>query len=66
MDYKTKRDLIWIILVIGLVAIFGGWQGLVNLAEGIVLFIEIIIKSALTFFKWDLIIEGLKILWGLF
>lgn len=65
MDYEIRRNLIWIILVIGLVAICGGWQGLVNLTEGIVWFIGLIIKITWTFFKWDLVIEGLKILWGL-
>ncbi len=60
------RDLLWLFFVIGLVFVYGGWQGLYNLAMGIWLILGIVVVILITFFKRDLIFTGLKALFNFF
>ncbi|HQM56318.1 MAG TPA: hypothetical protein PKZ57_02305 [Methanoregulaceae archaeon] len=56
-----EKDLIWIISVIGIVAIFGGLSGLIKLGWGVWLGCWTLLQI-LPFFKEDLIIAGLEFL----
>lgn len=60
------RDLLYILFLIGIVIVFGGWQGLYNLAIGIWFMLGVILIILVTFFKRDLIFAGLKALFYYF
>jgi uncharacterized membrane protein YdbT with pleckstrin-like domain len=54
------RDLWKLILILGIVFAFGGWQGLYNIGIGVVFIAGLVIVILITFFKWDLILAVLK------
>jgi hypothetical protein len=60
------RDLWKLLLILGFVLIFGGWQGLYNVGIGMVFMAGLVIFILITFFKWDLILAGLKFLSSFF
>jgi hypothetical protein len=60
------RDLWKLLLILGFVFIFGGWQGLYNVGIGVVFIAGLVILILITFFKWDLILAGLKFLSSFF
>jgi hypothetical protein len=64
--FRNLRDsgLLRVFPLIVVIAFASGWQGLVNLFWAF-LFDCWIILQVLPFFKWDLVILGLKMLWGL-
>ncbi len=61
-----NRDLLKILLFLGIVFIFGGWQGLYNLGILSWFYFGLIILILITFFKKDLIIIALKIVYNQF
>jgi len=54
------RDLLSLLFLIGFVIVFGGWQGVYNLAIGVWFILGLVGIILITFFKRDLIIAGLK------
>jgi hypothetical protein len=63
MYRDIKTNLSQILFVIVLIFLASGWLGLINLGKGI-LFDLWVILQVLPFFKWDLLVAVLKILWG--
>jgi hypothetical protein len=59
-----NTGLLGVLFIIELIAYGGGLQGLINLGEGILVSVSIFAKL-LPFFKWDLVILLLKIIFGL-
>jgi uncharacterized membrane protein len=57
---QMDRNLLKILAIIAFVIIFGGWQGLYNLAIGVWFILGLIVVILITFFWKDLIIAGLK------
>lgn len=57
---QMDRDLFKILAIIAFVIIFGGWQGLYNLAIGVWFMLGLIVILLVTFFKRDLIFAGIK------
>jgi len=60
------RDLLKILVIITIVIIFGGWQGLYNLAIGVWFILGLIVVILITFFWRDLIFAGLKAIFNHF
>jgi len=60
------RDLWKLLVLIVFVLVFGGWQGLFNVAYGAVFMFSLVILILITFYKWDLILAGLKWISGFF
>jgi len=58
------RDLWKLILILGFVFVFGGLEGLYNIGIGMIFLTGLVIFILITFFKWDLIVAGLKWLFG--
>jgi len=54
------RDLWKLLVILAFVLIFSGWQGLYNVGIGVVFIASLVVLILITFFKWDLIIVGLK------
>lgn len=56
------RNLQKILLILGFVLVFGGWQGLLNLGIVLWFLLGIIVLILVNFFMGDLILIGLKAL----
>lgn len=54
------RDVWKLLVILGFVFVFGGWQGLYNVGIGIVFMAGLVALILITFFKRDLIMIGLK------
>jgi hypothetical protein len=60
------RNLWKLLVILTFVLVFGGWQGLYNVGIGVLFITGLVIVILITFFKWDLILAGLKMLAGFF
>lgn len=61
---SMDRDLWKLILILGIVFTFGGWQGLYNVGIGVWFLTGLIVFIMITFFKKDLILAGMKIIFN--
>jgi hypothetical protein len=60
------RNLWKLLGIFTFVLVFGGWQGLYNVGIGVLFITGLVVVILITFFKWDLILAGLKFLSSFF
>jgi hypothetical protein len=63
MYQRVKREIFHVLFVVGLIALVRGIPGLVDLVIGVLLNLKTILQ-VLPFFKEELLVIVLKIVWG--